>query len=122
MSLLPCVHRSDGAQLYQGVLDGNALDGVKSALSHLPSDAAGSRLQAISALDPILSARGVIGAIVATNDAPLLIAPGSDRLDRLAQSGRPRPSGPGPAKFATYSAASCIGHIAGPSPAYGRNS
>jgi hypothetical protein len=66
MSLLPCVHRSDGAQLYQGVLDGNALDGVKSALSHLPPDAAGARLQAISALDPILSARGVIGAIVAT--------------------------------------------------------
>jgi Phytanoyl-CoA dioxygenase (PhyH) len=53
----------DGAQWHQKVLDGEALDTLKEALSGLPADRAGVRLHGISALGAYLMTDGAVGAI-----------------------------------------------------------
>ena len=56
----------DGAQLWPGALDQDALDGIGAATAGLPRGRAGIRLHGIVALRPILLADGPVGAVAAS--------------------------------------------------------
>jgi hypothetical protein len=53
----------DGAQRHKAVLDNNALDGIRAALSDLPPNKAGIRLKGNATLNSYLSIDGLVGQI-----------------------------------------------------------
>jgi hypothetical protein len=57
---------SDGAQRFAAALDQAGLQSIEAAMTKLPAERAGLRLQNLPALDALLAASGAVGRIAAS--------------------------------------------------------